>query len=206
MRQILVATQICDVDLKVDQAITEGLTIFIGGAIASSFPVPWMSVGTQVTAGWLICDRMLRAFGYSQINTDVVYRIIKTSWLSNVSSNAIQFITGVAITYLLGPAAWATQGALAAFSVPKSARMMLMCITDVILILERAFWFQPGAIVTDESIRNATLEFERDKMGDVHKSVENSIRWYSLIKSFRRSSIEADLKNIIEKHRYKPID
>jgi hypothetical protein len=206
MRQILVATQTCDVDLKVDQAITEGLTIFIGGAVASSFPVPWMSVGTQATAGGLICNRMLQAFGYSQVNADVVFRIIKNSWLSNISSNAIQFITGVAITCLLGPAAWTTQGALAAFSVPKSARMMLMCITDVILILERAFWFQPGAIVTDESIRNATLEFEKDKMGDVHKAVENSIRWYSLIKSFRRASIEADLKRIIKEHRYKPID
>lgn len=201
VRLMFVATQTCNVDMKVEAAINEGIIIFRSGAFATSLPLPLMSVGTQATAGGLICHRFLKVFGYSQVNTDVLFQTIKNAWLGNLEANALQFVASLATSVLLGPVAWTTSAALAAFSVPKTARMLLMCVADVILILERAFWYEPGT-VTGESIHNATLWYA-GKMAAVHADVKNSIRWYSLIKSHQLGLIKADLEVIIQKHRFK---
>lgn len=201
---MFVAAQVCNVDSKVEAAINEGMRLFKHGTRTSAVPLPFASIAAQASVGYFICSRLTDAFGYAGINRDICFKAIEDSWVHNKASNIAQFASGVTTAVFLatGPVGWITDVALTALAVPKTARALLMCIADVILIMERAFWYEPGTI-TDEAIRRATIEY-RTCAERVHQEVKESIKLFSFVKSFQTMQIKADLGLIIERHRHRP--
>lgn len=201
---MFVAAQICDIDSKVEVAINEGMRLFTYGTRASAIPLPIASIAAQGSIGYFICSYVTDAFGYTSINRDVCFKAIENSWMRNKASNIAQFASGVATSMLFaaGPLGWLVNFTLAASAVPKTARALLMCVADVILIMERAFWYETGGI-TDESIRRSTIEY-RAISDSVHQDVKEIVKIYSVIKSFQTTQIKADLGVIIERYRHRP--
>jgi hypothetical protein len=201
---MFVAAQICNVDSKVEAAITEGIRLFKHGTRTSAVPLPLASIAAQASVGYFICSRLTDSFGYTGINRDVCFKAIEDSWMHNKASNLAQLAGGVATTLLLatGPVGWLADVTITALAIPKTARALLMCITDVILIMERAFWYEPGTI-TDESIRRATIEYGVIS-AKVHQEVKESIQLFSFVKCFQTMQVKSDLGLIIEKYRHRP--
>ena len=201
---MFVAAQVCNVDSKVEAAINEGMRLFKHGTRTSAVPLPFASLAAQGSVGYCICSRVTDAFGYVGINRDICFQAIEDSWTQNKASNIAQFASGVAAVMLFGagPLGWMVDVALTTLAVPKTARALLMCITDVILIMERAFWYESG-VITNESIRRATTEYGAISE-NVHEDVKGIIKILSFVKSFQTMKVKADLGVIIEKYRHRP--
>lgn len=85
-------------------------------------------------------------------------------------------------------------------SIPGSARTLLMCACDIILILERAFWYGQQPIGGNE-VRSAAEEYI-SKRGKVHADVKELIPLVGFIKSFKFTIITLGIENIVKKHRF----
>lgn len=214
-----VAAQTVSVSLKRQAAITTGMDLFRVGTRTSMIPFPLTTTVAQFTCASLICKRGLQAFGYDNVNSDLVWATIKNNWDGTLRSIGGQLTVGLACvaaviafppSILLG---LASDTITSAATVTRQARVLVFCIADVVLILDKAFWVRRGledsqVVITDEDIRAAS-NWYRGKVQSVHAEIEGWLPVLSptdntVYKSlFKSDQVQGRLEKVIDKYRWK---
>lgn len=217
-----IAAQTVSVGQKRKTAIATGMDLFRIGTRTSMIPFPLTTTLAQFTCASLICRRGLCAFGYNNINSDLVLAMIKNHWDGTWATILGQFTVGAACCAIAFPPSIVPSIAIglasgtifSAASVPRPARIIVLCIADVVLILDKAFWVRRGledakGVITDEDIRSASTWYQRI-IQSVHRDIEACLSILSVfentvIKSlFKPDLVEERLKEIIDKYRWRP--
>lgn len=211
---MFVAAQLCDVETKVSSAITEAMGLFKAATRTSAVPIPIVGVAAQVTCGSLIVKRMLIVFGYDYLNSDIVWQAVKDACFHNLGAVAVNMgaiVLGISAALKFSPAlpvALLIDGAIAVTAIPRTARMILMFAADIILILERAFWYHTNdghndGLINDEDIRRAAIQHKKH-IDAVHTRIIDAVpihSFYQILKS--PSSSEKLLKSVLQEFRFK---
>lgn len=196
------------------------MDLFRIGTRTSMIPIPLTTTIAQGRCGYLICERGLKSFGFDSINVDMVWACIKNNWEGSLAALAGQLTVGLAcatavicfppsiLLYL------ASDTIVSASTVTRQARVLVFCIVDVVLILDRAFWrraeLEPrdGAI-TDEDVRTASTWYQGIVDG-VHNKIKERLPVLSpsnntVFKSlFKADEVQRELSEIIEEKRFRP--
>jgi hypothetical protein len=236
IHDIFVASQQCTVDPKIEGAIknpatkhTNNVDLEIKGAIQDAVhyakivtrtaAVPCAadaSLITKATCGPLLAKAILKRFGFDYYNADLTWRIVADCVWADKAANAAYFgpmfayFGAIALFTPALPVVLLAGAALPALNVPRSARMFLMCAADLILILERSFWYHYNVgggqdnVLTEEDVRSAAKWYE-DRVQKVHDSIAEKLPLTSVITClFKPAELEATLQSVIDENRYRP--
>ena len=197
------------------------MDLFRIGTRTSMIPIPLTTTIAQGTCGYLICERGLKSFGLDNINVDMVWTCIKNNWEGSLAAFASQLTVGLACAaaFLSFPPSlllfFASDIITSASTVTRQARVLVFCILDIVLILDRAFWrraeleHRDGAI-TDEDVRTASTWYQ-GIVGGVHNRIKERLPVLSLTTNntvfrslFKPDEIQRELSKIIEENRFRP--
>jgi hypothetical protein len=214
---MFVAAQHCNVDPKIVGSIQDA--IWYAKIVTRTAAVPAAadaSLVAKVTCGPLLAKAIMTRFGYDYYNADIAWRIFADCVWSDVPANAAYFgawaalFGSVALFSPAMPVVLVLGTALPLANIPRTARMFLMCAADMILIMERAFWFHYNgggideSILTDEDIRQAALYYS-DLVQKVHDDIAAKLPLTSLIKCLWNTELMAStLQTTIDRYRFKP--
>jgi hypothetical protein len=211
IRMLYVSAQVCDVDQKVDSAITETMRLYGHSTRTAAVPLQFSGMAGTATTALFLCKNILKCFGYRGLDSKLLYQILYDMLWASMDSHSLQVFsetvlsasevaafTGVGATVGLLGFIVGTCAHLA--SISASARAILMCACDIILILERAFWYGEQPIGGNE-IRSAVEEYGR-KRGKVHEDVKNLVPMHGFVKSFKFTTIKLGIEKIIKTHRF----
>ncbi|KAL1615001.1 hypothetical protein SLS54_009342 [Diplodia seriata] len=181
----LVAAQVCDVQPKIDSAIDDTVRLLGHAVRSTASPIPFTTGVVVPTVSRILCDKIIRCFGFPKISAEYVDGIMnKVVWsnlarfmLQTLSQDVVRF-TGIAV--LNSAAVFGAPSlvpGLPLLDTPPAARMIVKCACDLILILQCAF--QSGnKFITNEDIRSATIEYKakrRSGMGGPHESIREAV-------------------------------
>lgn len=215
-----IAAQVVDTELKVKRAIDESIR-FLRHGIRTSSVAAVTVVGSSITTptiSRILCDNILKCFGFPKIDPASVNNIMNKiigwnlyGFLAQQIGQSVVLSTGVAVLciFSLGGALPLVAG-LSMLEVPTAGRMIVKCACDLILILDRAFK-HGGKFVTSQDIEEASQEYVAttvqggwSKRKQVHAQVTGLIP--ILQKKFwnRLSIIKVGMEEIIENNRWVP--
>jgi hypothetical protein len=209
--QLLVAAQVCDVDAKVDTAITKALVWYKAGCRVTTVPLPGSGTVGNLTTSVLLCRTVMECFGFSHLQVRPVERIIRRIIWDNPEALGVQTLAEVFFAVGVGYATTGVGiiigmgfGVLGYFtSIPASARALIMCICDIVLVLERAFWMGRQQI-HESDLTNAAYWF-KNRRDAVHNEVKDLVPLTrGVIKSFQYSKIKVGIEEIVQRYRYRP--
>jgi len=183
-------------------------------------PIPLTTTVAQFTCGSLICKRGLQAFGYDNVNRDLVWATVRNNWDGSLAALAGQVTVAAACiaTILVFPPSiilgLASDTIVSAATVTRQARVLVFCIVDVVLTLDKAFWVRaglegPNGMITDEDVRAASTWYS-GKVRSVHDEIKKCLPILShtdntVYKSlFNADKVQGQLEQVIEKYRCKP--
>ncbi|KAG7108324.1 hypothetical protein HYQ45_018118 [Verticillium longisporum] len=226
LRSGMVAAQVVDLDLKIALAVEETVRLLRTAVTASNLGALLVVVNriSAPTYSRLLCNAIVRSFGLTRTTTSGLTReeevdnIMSTVVWRNLSSfMARSFFVAIGDVSLLVAAPL--------FEAPVTARMVVKCACDLIIIMDRAF-HTGGKFVTRQQIRQASREYVqplaeselrglRDRTGVkpgssrrrlVHKRVNALIPVISAlaVKIYRKRQIESlqrGIREIIEDYR-----
>ena len=208
----LVGAQVCDVDQKVMIAITESLRLCQHAIINAAISIPGADIVGTPTIARLICDASLRSFGFSRVRSNHLEETMRQIvWQSMYKffymSVPILSLTMTAMV-LGGPIALIPIAVNSIISTPATARVVVSCSCDIILILEHAFsvnsqWVGP------REVEVAAKWYKSNLFDAVHHEVNALIPLPSLMsatisnlkRSFQFGKLRVGMKAIIDKHR-----
>ena len=214
VRLFCVAAQVVDVDQKIDSAVAESIRHAVNTAMT---PLPFSATPT---VSRLLCDRVLQCFGFPKVTNsridDIMRKLVWGSLKQFMVTTTIYFfgVTGVAAgiavaTFGIG-AVFGVVGCLLA--APPTARMIVRCACDLILILERAFSYG-GKYVSEKEIEDAaeyyvspSSDLTNSKLNTrqkrVHGEVDKLISLLSKTMGNNLGTIRVGMRDIIEQHRF----
>ncbi|KAL0260710.1 hypothetical protein SLS55_004400 [Diplodia seriata] len=181
----LVAAQVCDVQPKIDSAIDDTVRLLGHAVRSTASPIPFTTGVVVPTVSRILCDKIIRCFGFPKISAEYVDGIMnKVVWsnlarfmLQTLSQDVVRF-TGIAV--LNSAAVFGAPSlvpGLPLLDTPPAARMIVKCACDLILILQCAF--QSGnKFITNEDIHSATIEYKakrRSGLGGAHESIREVV-------------------------------
>ena len=155
-----------DIDQKIDSAITECMRLGRHASRTAMVPLPFSGIIGTPTVAHIMCTNVLQCFGFpnvqSQVVTEIMQRIVFEN-LSKFAAISAGYFVGVGgvttiATLFGGPAGAVTALIGCLLATPPTARMLLRCGCDVILILERAFSYG-GRYVTEKQIESAANHY-----------------------------------------------
>ncbi|KAI1381013.1 hypothetical protein F4677DRAFT_452602 [Hypoxylon crocopeplum] len=162
VRLFCVAAQVVDVEQKINSAITECMRLGTHAIRTAAVPLPFSGVIGTPTVSRLICEHVLQCFGFPKATPAEIEEIMERVVMGNLKS----FMT-VSLTQMLAVGAVTIGVAVATAGIgsvigaagcliglPPTARMLLKCACDMILILERSFRYD-GKYVSVKQIEDA---------------------------------------------------
>lgn len=184
----LIAAQVCDVQPKVELAINETVRL-LGHAIKTIYaasPLLFTSEVVAPTVSRILCDRIIRCFGFPKVQAQYVDGIMNKVVWSNLGKFMAQSLvqdTAVAggmaaLTLFTLFGGLALIPSLPLLDTPPAARMIIKCACDLILILQCAFQSGSNKFVTHEEIRASTIEYRmkgRSRTGGVYESIRDVV-------------------------------
>jgi len=220
VRLFCVAAQVVDVEQKIDSAITECMRLGTHAIRTAMVPLPFSGIIGTPTVSRIICEHVLQCFGFPKAMPEEVEEIMSRIVLGNlkqfmtitltqfmvVSTASIGLAVGtVGIGALLGIAS-------CFLSTPPTARMLLKCACDMILILERSFRYG-GKYVSTKQIEDAAKQYvtirttafsgkEKRLQENVHDQVDKMIPLAKVAIGFRFNKLRTGFEHIIYKNRY----
>ena len=223
-----VAAQVADVESKIDLAMTESVRLLrtAGWTSMADAPVVFASTIATPTISRVLCNNVLRCFGFPNVKSEDVDDIMsKVVWWNlakfmahNLSQTLAVWGGVAALTLTTGVGGIALAVAAPLLEVIPAARMIIKCACDLIIILDRAF-SAGGKTVTIEHIRQASKEYTTrfvDATGEsstsrrkkVHKAIEELIPLITLkfYKGLQIATVQAGMREIIKGNRFAPGD
>ncbi|KAM0330521.1 hypothetical protein ACHAQA_003468 [Verticillium albo-atrum] len=175
LRSGMVAAQVVDLDLKIKLAIDETVRLLRTAVTASNMGALLVVVNviSAPTYSRLLCNAIVRSFGLTRTaaggstREEEVDNIMSTVVWRNLSSfMARSFFTAIGDVSLLIAAP--------IFEAPVTARMVVKCACDLIIIMDRAFQVG-GKFVTRQQIRQASREYvqplTKDELRGIHDEI-----------------------------------
>lgn len=225
VRLFCVAAQIVDVEQKINSAISECMRLGSHAIRTAMVPLPLTGIASTPAISRIICEQVLFCFGFpkavpSEVD-EVMTRVVLGNLKKYLALSLAQFVvvaaasSGLAIaTVGAGAVAWLATPFLNA---PPTARMVLKCSAEMILILERSFRYE-GKYVTVKQIERAakqyvtmnTVAFDgRSKKFQEHvrDEIDRLVPLKQVVIGFRFNRLRTGLEHIIYKNRFeKPPD
>lgn len=215
-----IAAQVVDVEPKIAQAIDESMRLLRHGIWASTVGSAALFVSTisTPTISRILCDNILRCFGFPKIDPGSVDNIMNKI----IGWNLMRFLAQqVGQSVVLGGSAAILTivslgggvpliAGMSLLEAPCAARMIVKCACDLILILTRAFK-HGGKFVTSSDIEMACNEYvakptdgSKAKRRNVHAEVMDLIPQRQFWKGVRIAKIRTGVEEIIKKNRWEP--
>ncbi|KAM0276886.1 hypothetical protein ACHAQH_006304 [Verticillium albo-atrum] len=174
LRSGMVAAQVVDTDLKIALAVDETTRLLRTAVTASNLGALLVVVNriSAPTYSRLLCNAIVRSFGLTRTTTggftreeDVDHIMSTVVWRNLSSFMARSFFVAIGDLSLLVAAPM--------FEAPVTARMVIKCACDLIIIMDRAFHVG-GKFVTGQQIRQASHEYVQPLKEDALSSLRNS--------------------------------
>ncbi|KAF4450458.1 hypothetical protein F53441_6457 [Fusarium austroafricanum] len=220
VRLFCVAAQVVDVEQKINSAITECMRLGTHAIRTAAVPLPCSGMIGTPTVSRLICEHVLQCFGFpkaapaeiEQIMSEIVmsnfkqYLKVSLSQFAAVSTVAV----GVAVPTLGIGIIVGAAGCI--LGLPPTARMLLKCSCDMILILERSFRYD-GKYVSIKQIEDAAKYYakttittfngkEKRLQQQVHDEIDQLIPLKKLNVGFRFNKLRSSVEEIIYANRF----
>lgn len=221
VRLFCVAAQVVDVDKKIDSAITECMRLGTHAIRTAMVPLPFSGIVGTPTVSRIICEHVLLCFGFPKAVPDEVDEVMNRVVLGNLKKyltlSLVQFVilattsstlaiptlgAGSAVVWLASPF----------LSAPPSARMVLKCSAEMILILERSFRYN-GKYVSVKQIEDAANQFvsidtttfggkTQKLQAYVRDEIDRLIPLKKIAVGFRFNKLRTGLEHIIYTNRF----
>lgn len=220
VRLFCVAAQVVDVDKKIDSAITECMRLGTHAIRTAMVPLPFSGIVSTPTVSRIICEHVLLCFGFPKAVPDEVDEVMNRIVLGNLKKylalSLAQFLvvatasSGLAIaTVGAGAVAWLATPFLSA---QPTARMVLKCSAEMILILERSFRYS-GKYVSVRQIEDAAKQYvsiDTVTFGGKTKKLQRHVRdeidrlvpLKNVAVGFRFNKLRTGLEHIIYSNRF----
>ena len=220
VRLFCVAAQVVDVEQKINSAITECMRLGTHAIRTAAVPLPFTGMIATPTVSRLICESVLQCFGFPKAAPDEVEAIMRDIVMGNLKKfmavSLTQFLAvsvaaaGVAVpTAGIGVVVGAV-GCL--WALPVTARMLLKCSCDMILVLERSFRYE-GKYVSTKQIEDAAKYYststiktfagkEKRLQQQVHDEVDQLIPLKSATIGFKFNKLRGDVERIVSSNRF----
>ncbi|KAI1362465.1 hypothetical protein F5Y08DRAFT_312192 [Xylaria arbuscula] len=220
VRVFCVAAQVVDVEQKIDLAITEVMRLGAHAIRTAMVPLPASGLIGTPTVSRILCEHVIQCFGFPKATPEAVEEIMSQVVMKNLKGfmrvSLTQFASISAVT--LGAAIPSGGiGVIAGIagcilSTPPTARMLLKCACDMILILERSFRYQ-GKYVSVKQLEDAaayyTTAMAKKLDGspillqqNVHEQIDNMIPLKKVSVGFKFGKLRFGLQDIIYLNRY----
>ncbi|KAI1124449.1 hypothetical protein F5Y10DRAFT_29489 [Nemania abortiva] len=220
VRVFCVAAQVVDVEQKIDQAITEVMRLGTHAIRAAMVPLPASGLIGTPTVSRILCEHVIQCFGFPKATPEAVDGIMSKVVMKNLRSfmrvSLLQFGSISAIT--VGSAIpTGGIGIVAGFagcilSTPPTARMLLKCACDMILILERSFRYQ-GKYVSVKQLEDAAAYYTTTMtkrldgtpillQKNVHDQIDQMVPLKKIGVGFKFGKLRSGLQEIIYMNRY----
>ncbi|KPM38996.1 hypothetical protein AK830_g7572 [Neonectria ditissima] len=225
VRLFCVAAQVVDVEQKINSAITECMRLGTHAIRTAAVPLPFSGMIGTPTVSRLICEHVLQCFGFPKTAPAEVEKIMSDIVMGNLKNfmkvSLTQFLAvsvvavGVAVPTLGIGVIVGAAGCI--WSQPPTARMLLKCSCDMILILERSFRYD-GKYVSLKQIEGAAKYYtnttiktfsgqEKLLQQQVHDEIDQLIPLKKISVGFRFNKLRNDFESIIYNNRFeKPPD
>ncbi|KAK7415549.1 hypothetical protein QQX98_005795 [Neonectria punicea] len=225
VRLFCVAAQVVDVEQKINSAITECMRLGTHAIRTAAVPLPFSGMIGTPTVSRLICEHVLQCFGFPKTAPAEVEKIMSDIVMGNLKNfmkvSLTQFFAvsavavGVAVPTLGIGIIVGAAGCI--WSQPPTARMLLKCSCDMILILERSFRYD-GKYVSLKQIETAAKYYtsttirtfsgqEKLLQQQVHDEIDQLIPLKKISVGFRFNRLRNDFESIIYNNRFgKPPD
>lgn len=220
VRLFCVAAQVVDVEHKIDSAITECMRLGTHAVRTAMVPLPFSSVIGTPTVSRILCEHVLQCFGFPKAMPEAVEEIMSRIVMGNLKQfMAVTLTQFMAVSAVSVGVAVATAGVGAIIgltgsflSAPPTARMLIKCACDMILILERSFRYN-GKYVSVKQIEDAAKQYVamrttsfggKDKrlQEDVHEQVDHLIPLARVQVGWKFKGIRSGFEHIIYKNRF----
>ncbi|KAJ8121802.1 hypothetical protein ONZ43_g1836 [Nemania bipapillata] len=220
VRVFCVAAQVVDVEQKINQAITEVMRLGTHAIRTAMVPLPASGMIGTPTVSRILCEHVIQCFGFPKTTPEAVEeimsKVVRKSFRNFMRVSLIQFGTVGAVT--LGAAIPTFGIGLVAgligciLATPPTARMLLKCACDIILILERSFRYQ-GKYVSVKQLEDAAIYYTTAMtkkldgtpillQNNVHDQIDQMIPLKNVGIGFKFGKLRAGLQDIIYMNRY----
>ncbi|XEV03181.1 hypothetical protein FSHL1_008468 [Fusarium sambucinum] len=220
VRLFCVAAQVVDVEQKINSAITECMRLGTHAIRTAAVPLPCSGIIGTPTVSRLICEHVLQCFGFPKTAPAEIERIMTDIVMSNfkdfmkVSLSQFAVMSAVAVG-----AAIPTMGigliigaANSLFSLPPTARMLLKCSCDMILILERSFRYG-GKYVSTKQIEDAAKYYAKEMITtfngkekrlqqQVHDEIDHLIPLKKVNVGFKFNKLRSSVEEVVYRNRF----
>ncbi|SPJ88880.1 uncharacterized protein FTOL_12775 [Fusarium torulosum] len=220
VRLFCVAAQVVDVEQKINSAITECMRLGTHAIRTAAVPLPCSGMIGTPTVSRLICEHVLQCFGFpkaapaeiEQIMSDIVIKNFKDFMKVSLSQFAAvsAIAVGVAVPTLGIGVIVGAAGCL--LGLPPTARMLLKCSCDMILILERSFRYD-GKYVSIKQIEDAARYYakttittfsgkEKRLQQQVHDEIDQMIPLKKLTVGFKFNKLRSSVEEVVYNNRF----
>ncbi|KAH8896881.1 hypothetical protein GQ53DRAFT_639405 [Thozetella sp. PMI_491] len=220
VRLFCVAAQVVDVEQKINSAITECMRLGTHAIRTAAVPLPFTGMIGTPTVSRLICEHVLQCFGFPKAAPAEVEKIMSDIVMGNLK----KFMT-VSLTQFFATSAVAIGVAIPTagigailgaanclWSLPPTARMLLKCSCDMILILERSFRYD-GKYVSTRQIEDAAKYYtnttiktfsgkEKRLQQQVHDQIDQLIPLKKVSVGFKFNKLRTGVDEIIYSNRF----
>lgn len=166
-------------------------------------PLPFSGIIATPTISRMICEHILQCFGFPTATPEAIHEI-----MSQVVVGNLKPFMAVAVTQFILSSGF---GGFV-FGAPPTARMLLKCACDMILILERSFRYG-GKFVSVKQIEDAARYYTkatvktfggRDQLLQqrVHEEIDKMIPMSSGKLAWKFSKLRVGVEEIIYKNRF----
>ena len=187
LRLLYVAAQVAEIDLKINLAIIETMSVYrrvLGTTSILGF-VPTAALGDFTVSAISISKAIVHCFGLPTMSHYTIYEIVKTSIWDDLGHYVSITIAQAFIPLPL--------------AVLATTRLMLLLASDIILILVRAFKETTYTFVgqpTEKDVENAA-RFYRPMSAKVHREVLKLVPKRNVTKSYRHNDVRLGLEKIV---------
>ncbi|KPA38251.1 hypothetical protein FLAG1_08911 [Fusarium langsethiae] len=220
VRLFCVAAQVVDVEQKINSAITECMRLGTHAIRTAAVPLPCSGMIGTPTVSRLICEHVLQCFGFpktapaeiEQIMSDIVLKNFKQFMKVSVSQFVVTSAIAVGVAVPTMGIGVIVGAAGSFFSLPPTARMLLKCSCDMILILERSFRYG-GKYVSTKQIEDAAKYYAKEMITtfngkekrlqqQVHDEIDHVIPLKKLNVAFKFNKLRSSVEEIVYRNRF----
>lgn len=220
VRIFAVAAQVVDVEHKIDSAITECMRLGTHAIRTAMVPLPFSGMIGTPTVSRILCEHVLQCFGFPKAMPEAVEDIMSRIVMGNlkqfmtVTMSQFMVIGGVAIGVGVATMGIGTILGIAGsfFAAAPTARMLLKCACDMILILERSFRYG-GKYVSVRQIDDAAKQYvtmktmsfagkDRRLQEVVHEQVDRLVPLKDVKVGFQFKKLRGGFEQIVQKNRF----
>lgn len=220
VRIFCVAAQVVDVEHKIEAAITECMRLGTHAIRTAMVPLPFSGMIGTPTVSRILCEHVLQCFGFPKALPEAVEDIMSRIVMQNLKQfMAVTLTQFTAVSTAAVGIAVATMGIGVLvgitgcfLSAPPTARMLLKCACDMILILDRSFRYG-GKYVTVKQIEDAAKQYvsirtttfggnDKRLQDNVHEQVDLLCPLAKVQVGFKFKKLRSGFEDIIRRNRF----